>query len=274
MIKGGNLVRLDGWKVLTTHESGRIVLAVDFAQGRSAASFGDFAQLLDIGAGVAEPQVAEPAESFEPAADPARYLGPWLDGIAAHLDAVTGVVGYCAGTSFAARIADHIAEKVAREPRLIMLNPVGVSLRTLGAEFVGAVRGLGDGLTASELDDCVRYRDSVVADGAGDLVGVAWDFVAKYRTSVEATVRRYELDDEVVDELSSRFAVYLDYLLAAGTLPLESSRCRAEVLYDNTYDVEPVYSQRCVRIDVGDGSLLNDPGVAGICSAILGRRDR
>ncbi|RDI23107.1 hypothetical protein [Lentzea flaviverrucosa] len=262
-------MHIDGWKTLASHDGGDIVLAVDFTLGRPDASFADLAREFEVDAAVLETEVVGPGRSGKLSVDPERYLSTWLDGVAARAGSVVGVMGYCAGASFAVALVDRLAERFSLEPKLILLNPLVVSPEIIRGEFVDAVRALDEGLTELEVEGELRWLDALFPDGEVQLVALGEALLARYRSCLDVVVERLELEDDVVDELSSRFASYLDYLMAASGVPLVGRGSRPVVVYDTAYEVAPEFARRCVRIDVGGGHLLGAAGVADVCSALF-----
>ncbi|ONI91590.1 hypothetical protein ALI22I_08220 [Saccharothrix sp. ALI-22-I] len=264
-------MNFDGWKSLAPYDGGGIVLAVDFTQGRPGGSFADLSDRLEVDAAFLETQVVGSARWAGLPVDPERYVETWLNGVSAHAESVVGVIGYCAGAAFASALADRLAENFSVESKLILLNPMAATPRIMRGEFVDAVRGLGEGLSEPEIEDERRWVRDLSSGDDADVVALGKKLLNRYRSSVDVVVDRLELEDDVADELSSRFASYLDYLMAASTVPLVGRRTRPVVMYDTAYEVAPEFAERCVRVDVGDGHLLDSAGVADVCSALFGQ---
>ena len=230
-----------------------LVPCLDFPGGRAAAGFAELA------AGV-------PADAcflhFRPA--PARWR---CASTAGRLSSpatgrpVRAVLGFCAGTAMATRLADAIAATGSSAPPMVVLfDATPMTGGSLASQFASALESNARHLTAGEQADAHGLSEQLMETYPDDLPRIAAALTERYDRLMRAVAGRLSLHEFLRQELTRMFTAYLDYLLLAseGGFDMRSST----PLFLTSPDYEPpVEGARTIALDIVHDDLLRDPGV-------------
>jgi hypothetical protein len=126
------------WNQISSGSSPSIFLAFDFhLSSRREAGFRDLVKLFPEPLNVF--QTAQPSGSLSVGSSPEGYLDWWCEGIRGQEPRVGAVLGYCAGSLFAAGMADRIDARTGVRPAVIFLNPEKPSVATVSRDFNGLI---------------------------------------------------------------------------------------------------------------------------------------
>jgi hypothetical protein len=243
------------WRVLRQGDGQDIVLCADFRHPRGERTFADLADAVSGPAGFMV--TALPWDEL-PSAD----LDAALDALVAEVPGgsqVRAVLGYCAGASLACAVAERLVAAGAPAPHLMLVEPHVVTNTLLHEEFMSAIEGLAEGLSAEELSAArVRVADVPtghdVAAGAARLAGV-FDELARL------VFDRLGIDEELAGDLSVRFRRYLNYLLVCERLPIDCSSMESTVVVSRGHRPPEPLAARAFHVDGPRGDLLLAPDV-------------
>lgn len=270
-VPGGGRVLVEsstspGWTRLGAGPSGRLVLAVDFdGTGRQEATFRELVRLLPDGLGLDVWHAVPPRDPGD--LTPDSYLRWWLETPEREARKVEAVFGYCAGSVFACALADVLETRQGRRPAVVLFNPGPPSVATVSRDLGGAIRGM-EALTGEERDALHRRVAELREEHGEDFEKVGKRFAELYREASKVVFERWEVDEDVGEELTGLFRAYVAYLAAARALvPAESwgsaaSLTAAEQRGSGFTDHEVVF-------DLPRGELLRSPDVASAVGGLL-----
>jgi hypothetical protein len=196
-------------------DSDPLVLTVDFdASGRMEARFSDLVPNLKPGHRIWE--TVPPAEDGEAARSGPGYVEHWLRPVERERPRVAAVMGFCAGSVYAAALAERIAGW-QEEPTLVLIDPELSTPQTLMWQFQKVVGFLASGLTEPEME-AAAARGQHLYDNAADVHALKAGLVALMREAGEPALIRAGLDETRRAELIGVFGSFLQYLAAAGDL--------------------------------------------------------
>src|SRR5690242_362707 len=110
------------WRVLSTGASDDVVLACDFPTAvRPEAQFSDFAGLVEPALTLWETAMPKPGTETGWTAD--DYLDQWLEPLRESGVRVSGVLGFCAGSVYAAGVARRVAQLQSHDVPLVVIDP-------------------------------------------------------------------------------------------------------------------------------------------------------
>jgi hypothetical protein len=255
-------MELTNWLPLS--DRGRdLVPCLDFPGGRAAAGFAELA------AGV-------PADAcflhFRQAGDGplAVRVDRWADELLATGRPVRAVLGFCAGTAMATRLADAIAAtgRSAPPPVVVLFDAVPTTGGSLAGQFAAAVEANARHLTADEQEAAHGLAEQLAEKYPDDLPRIAAALTERYDRLMRAISERLSLRESLRQELTSVFTAYLDYLTLAseGGFDMRSST----PLFLTSPDYQPlVEGARTVAFDSGHDDLLRDPKVHQFVADLL-----
>ena len=252
-------MKLTNWRQLS--DRGRdLVLCLDFPGGRAAAGFAELA------AGV--PADVSFLHIRQAGAGPlAECVSRWVAECAATGRPVRAVLGFCAGTTLATRVADAIAA-TAPPPMVVLFDAMFTTADTLATQLPGALESSARHLTADELTDARALSDELAATYPDDLPRIAAALTGRYDQLMRAVADRLSLPAFLRQELTDGFTAYLDYLLLAGEGGLDMRTTTP--LFLNSADHEPpAESARTITLDIGHDDLLRDPEVHKLVTDLL-----
>jgi hypothetical protein len=252
-------MELTNWLQLSDR-GGDLIPCLDFPGGRAAAGFADLA------AGV--PADACFLHLSQAGAGPlAVRVSRWADELLATGRPVRAVLGFCAGSAMATRLADAIAA-AGPPPMVVLFDAVPITGGSLTGQFASALDSNARHLTESEQADAHGLSEQLVEKYPDDLPRIAAALTERYDRLMRTIADRLSLNEFLRQELTSMFTAYLDYLMLAseGGFDMRSSI----PLFLTSPDYEPpVEGARAIALDIGHDDLLRDPGVHELVARLL-----
>jgi hypothetical protein len=197
-------------------------LAVDYGLGRREAGIPELtAQLTNGGSMLQSLFFPGTTEGVDPPDDVSPLIEDWRRDATTDGREVRAVLGFCAGASLAAALADSFA-RAGAPVRLVLLDPQVVRPAVLLARFheaMGSLVGVVEPeLAASAEADC---RSAVEAAGSAPVTASCYrDLAATIRSAhrrvVEAAAERTGLPPDLTDEIVNHFGRVTRYLALAG----------------------------------------------------------
>src|SRR5580693_4718760 len=148
---GGPLMELTNWRQLTDRGPD-LIPCLDFAGGRAEAGFADLAAGVSVDACFLHFRQTGSGPLPACAGPLAACVGRWADELLATGRPVRAVLGYCAGTALATRLADAIAA-TEPPPVVVLFDAAPTTGDTLASQFTLALESNARHLTADELAD-------------------------------------------------------------------------------------------------------------------------
>jgi hypothetical protein len=237
-----------------------LVPCLDFAGGRAAAGFSELAAGVPADACFLHFRRAD-------AGPLAVCVDRWADELLATGRPVRAVLGFCAGTAMATRLADAIAA-TGPPPMVVLFDAVPTTGGSLASQFTSALESNARHLTAGEQADAQGLSEQLVEMYPDDLPQIAAALAERYDRLMRTVADRLSLNEFLRQELTSMFTSYLDYLLLAseGGFDMRSST----PLFLTSPDHEPpVEGARTIALDIDHDDLLRDPGVHELVAHLL-----
>jgi hypothetical protein len=252
-------MELTNWRQLSDRGPD-LIPCLDFPGGRAAAGFAD----LDAGVPVEACFLHFQQAGTGPLTAAA---GRWASQLLATGRPVRAVLGYCAGTALATRLADAIA--AASQPPLVLLfDAVPTTGDSLGGQFITALESNARHLTPGELTDAHGLSEQLAQDHPGDLPRIAAALASRYSTLMGAVATRLSVSDSLRQELTATFTAYLDYLLLASEGGFDMRTATPLFLTSAGYE-PPVEGARTIALDAGHDDLLRTPHVHELVADLL-----
>jgi hypothetical protein len=177
------------------------------------------------------------------------------------------VLGYCAGTAMATRLADAIAA-AGPPPMVLLFDAVSTTDGSLASQFVSALESNARHLTADELADARGLSERLVAAYPGDLPRIAAALIDRYDRLIRAVADRLSVHEFLRQELTRAFTAYLDYLLLASEGGFDMCTTTPLFLCSAGYE-PPVEGARTIVLDIGHADLLRAPQVHEFVTDLL-----
>ncbi|MFF7634697.1 hypothetical protein ACFZB9_16290 [Kitasatospora sp. NPDC008050] len=268
------------WQTLVDGgESGEIVLAVDFdTTGRPEARFSDLVANLQTDFGVWES--SPPPGGGARARTGADYIAHWAEPLAAERPKIKAVLGFCAGSVYAAALVERIASWQQERPLLVIFDPEVSAAQTLMWQYHKVV-----GFMASVISDedvaTARKAGAELHDRTPEIGALKDGLIALIREIGEPAFTRVGLDEARREELFSVFESFLCYLAAAADIdPLDlwhdavafssaSPLSGLRAMRAAGVGGERLAVSREIEIDVEHGVMLADKELAAAVSALL-----
>lgn len=240
-----------------------LVLCLDFPGGRAAAGFADLAGNAPVDACFLHlgPVRAE--------LGPLRaQAGEWVRAATADGRRVVGVLGYCAGTALATRVADAVVDAGMAAPEVLLFEAGTVDAGALCRQFVTVVESSAGQLTEDELAGAHRWQQELLERYPHDPSHIAEGLTHRYDELMAGVAARLDLGEFFRHELTAGFTSYLDYLVLAGAggPDLRSGTPLFVSSRDHHLDFA---AARHVRVDVGREELLRDIEVHKLVAGLL-----
>src|ERR1700726_3005469 len=194
------LMELTNWRQLSDRGPD-LVPCLDFPGGRAAAGFAELAAGVPVDACFLHFRHACP--------------GRWGDELLAPGRPVRAVLGFCAGTALATRLADAIAA-TGPPPMVVLFDPVFTTGGSLASQFTSVLESSARHLTADELADARGLAEQLVETYPDDLPRIAAALTDRYDRLMRAVADRLSVHEFLRQELTGAFTAYLDYLLLAS----------------------------------------------------------
>lgn len=267
------------WKQLvTTGNSGEIVLAVDFdGTGRQEARFSDLVANWKVDVDVWES--VPPDGVSEAARDATGYVDHWMRPIDARRPSVRAVMGFCAGSVYAAALAERIGRWQETEPLLVLFDPELIIPQTVMWQFQ-KVMGFLSPLISDEEIAAARAEGQRLHDELQDVAALKVEYVRLMREICGPAFTRLGLEEKRCEELFALFRSFLNYLATAGQLD-PTERWRSAVAYSSSTPLSGLRGMRAsgrgdgvvvgreVEIDADHATLLADKNLAAEVSDLL-----
>ena len=237
-----------------------LVPCLDFPGGRATAGFAELA------AGV---PAAASFLHFRPAGSGplAACVDRWADELLATGRPVRAVLGFCAGTAMATRLADAIAA-TGPPPMVVLFDAVPITGGSLASQFASALESNARHLTADEQADAHGLSEQLVETYPDDLPRIAAALAERYDRLMRVIADRLSLHEFLRQELTGMFTAYLDYLLLASWGGFDMRSSTPLFLTSPGYE-PPVEGARTIALDVGHDDLLRDPRVHELVARLL-----
>jgi hypothetical protein len=177
---------------------------------------------------------------------------------------VRAVLGFCAGTTLATRVADAIAT-TAPPPMVVLFDAADTTADALIGGFTAALESSADHLTEDELADARDLAEQLAT--YDDLPRIAAALVDRYDLLMTAVADRLSLPEFYRKELTNGFTTYLNYrlLTAEGGFDMRSTT----PLFLYSADYEQVPDVPTTTLDVSHVDLLRDPEVHKLVTDLL-----
>jgi hypothetical protein len=254
-------MELTNWRQLSGRGPG-LVPCLDFPGARAAAGFADLAAGVRVDACFLHIGLAGAG-----AGPLAACTGRWADELLATGRPVRAVLGFCAGTALAARLADAIAA-TGPPPMVVLFDAVSTTGGTLAGEFTSVLEASARHLTADELADARVLSEQLAQAYPDDLPRVAAALTDRYDLLMRAVAGRLSVHDFLRQELTGTFTAYLDYLLLTSEGGFDMRTTTPLYLTSAGYE-PPVVGARTIALEVGHDDLLRDPEVHKLVADLL-----
>jgi hypothetical protein len=253
------LIELTNWLQLSDRGPD-LVPCLDFTGGRAAAGF------KELAAGV--PVDACFLHFRQAGAGPlAASVDRWADELLATGRPVRAVLGYCAGTALATRLADAIAA-TGPPPMVMLFDAVPTTGDSLASQFELALESSARHLTVDELADARGLSEQLVEKYPDDLPRIAAALADRYDRLIRAVAERLSLHEFLRQELTATFTAYMDYLLLASEGGFDMRAATPLFLSSAGYE-PPVAGARTIALDIDHAELLRAPHVHKLVADLL-----
>ncbi|MFI0742240.1 hypothetical protein ACH4PU_29840 [Streptomyces sp. NPDC021100] len=201
----------DAWRTLKNGTDG-VVLAVDYPfTGRPEAGFSDLAPLLDT-----EYALWESVPPGDGAGGAARdYLDHWYTAAAADGRPVRAVMGFCAGSVYAAALAERLAAERGEAPRIVLFDPEFPDAITVYWQFHKVIDGLAVVLRPDEVT-AAQQAGRRVSEKTDDLRLLRERLLEVFREAAATAFDRAGLDAVRREEFTATVTAFMSYLVAAA----------------------------------------------------------
>ncbi|MCC9311970.1 hypothetical protein LN042_33750 [Kitasatospora sp. RB6PN24] len=210
----------NAWSVITAPPSKSLILGIDFpAAGRREAGFEDLAGKMGAAwAGHGFLQTTPPPVRLadRPAGD--YYTDFWLRDGAWDEYEVVAVLGYCVGGVYAGEIAERLAQRQGKAPKVILFDAQVTDLQLLESEIHKMIGLAGPVFSADEAEHARKRAAEIVGTPSIGLIEAAVDIVDLYREMASIAFQRIGLSDSRRDEVVRLFESYMTWLSAASQI--------------------------------------------------------
>ena len=252
-------MELTNWRQLSDRGPD-LILCLDFPGGRAIAGFAELAAGVPVEASFLH---VGPASTGPLAA----CVDRWAEEFAATGRPVRAVLGFCAGTAIAPRLADAIAA-TGPPPTVLLFDAVTTTCESLAGQFTSTLESSAKHLTADELADARELSEQLAATYPDDLPRIAAALADRYDQLMRTVADRLSLHDFFRQQLTDGFTSYLDYLLLASEGGFDM-RTTAPVFLTSSSHEPPVEEARIITFDTDHADLLRDPGVHKLVADLL-----
>lgn len=265
------------WKDLSTSDhSDEVVLAVDFdATGRPEARFADLVANLKVDLTVRES--VPPEGASEAARDTAGYLAHWAGPLAEQRPRVRAVLGFCAGSVYAAALAERIGRWQETPPQLVLFDPELITPVSVLWQFQKVVGFLPPLISDTELAEA-RAEGQRLHDEIQDVAQLKTEFLRLTRAICTPAFTRFGLDEKRREEVFDLFRSFLGYLAAAAGID-PADQWRTAVAYSSATPLSGLRGMRSsgrdvvvgreIEVAVEHAAMLADEGLAAEVSDLL-----
>ena len=251
-------MELANWRQLSDRGPD-LIPCLDFPGARAAAGFADLAAGVRAGACFLHIGQAGPGPL-------AACMSRWAGELLATGRPVRAVLGYCAGTALATRVADAIAA-AGPPPMVVLFDAVPTTGGSLASQFTSVLESSARHLTADELADARAWAGQLAGAYPDDLPRIAAALTGRYDQVMRA-VARLSVPESLRRELTGTFTAYLDYLLLASEGGFDTRTTTPLFVCSPGYE-PPVGGARTMTLDIGHADLLRDPRVHELVADLL-----
>jgi hypothetical protein len=234
-------MKLTNWRQLSDRGPD-LVLCLDFPGGRATAGF---------------PELAAGAATD----------ASFLHNQRANGHPVRAVLGFCAGTTLATRVADAIAANDP-PPMVVLFDAVPTTGDSLTGQLPSALESSARYLTADELADARDLSEQLAATYPDDLPRIAATLTDRYARLMRAVADRLSLHEFTFKELTDGFTAYLDYLLLTSEGGFDMRSTTPLYVCSNGYQ-PPVEDARTITLDIDHADLLRAPEAHKLVADLL-----
>jgi hypothetical protein len=253
------LIELTNWRQLSDRGPD-LVPCLDFHGARAEAGFADLAAgvpvdacFLHIGQAGAGPLAA--------------CVDRWADELLGTGRPVRAVLGFCAGTALATRVADAIAA-AGPPPMVVLFDAVPTTGGSLAGQFTTVLEASARHLTADELADACGLSEQLMETYPDDLPRIAAALADRYDRLMRAVAGRLSVNDFLRQELTGAFTAYMDYLLLASEGGFDTHATTPLFLTSPGFE-PPVQDARTISLDIDHADLLRAPVVHKLVADLL-----
>ncbi|MFJ9567920.1 hypothetical protein ACIRQQ_48900 [Streptomyces fuscichromogenes] len=270
------------WNVLTEDDPTSVVLACDFdATGRAEARFTDF--VAHLGTGLTVWETVPQAVATRPDLPAEAYVKQWTDEVRASGRRVRAVLGFCAGSVYAAAVAREIEALQGGFPLTVLFDPERASAASMYWQFHKAVGQMAPTVGAAETGFAQDAGQRAQEDSR-DLADLARQLLVLYHAVAAKAFDKLGIDAARRSELTETAGAFLSYLATAEQIEPMPVWGRSTVITSATptsglnalralnpgrYD--EVAAQE-LRFDVAHVDLLRTPAIGTAVAALI--RDR
>ncbi|MGW7260545.1 hypothetical protein [Streptomyces sp. NPDC054834] len=267
------------WNVLTGGDPTSVVLAADFdASGRAEARFTDF--VGHLGGGLTVWETVPQAVATRPDLPAEAYVKQWTDEVRASGRTVRAVLGFCAGSVYAAALAHEVEAWQGSFPLTVLFDPERASAASMYWQFHKAVDQmtptLGPAETGAAQDAGQRAQED-----SPNLSDLARRLLLIYHSVAGKAFDKLGLDAARRAELTETAGAFLSYLATAEQIePLPAWRRSTVItsatptsglnalraLHPGQFDDLPAEE---LRFDVAHVDLLRTPEIARAVSRLI-----
>jgi hypothetical protein len=252
-------MKLTNWRQLSDGGPD-LVLCLDFPGGRAVAGFPELAAGMPADTTFLHNQRAS--------ADPlAVCVDRWVAELAATGRPVRAVLGFCAGTALATRVADAIAAN-GPPPRVVLFDAVPTTGDSLAGQLPSALDPSARYLTADELADARDLSEQLATTYPDDLPRIAATLTDRYDQLMRAVADRLSLHEFTFKELTDGFTAYLDYLVLTGEGGFDMRSATPLFVCSDGYE-PPVEDARTITLDINHADLLRAPEAHKLVADLL-----
>jgi hypothetical protein len=252
-------MELTNWRQLSDRGSD-LILCLDFPGGRVVAGFAELAAGVPVDASFFHIGQAGTGPL-------AASVDRWAGAVTATGRPVRAVLGFCAGTAIATRLADAIAA-TGPPPMVLLFDAVLTTGESLTSQFIQALESSAKHLTADELADARDLSEQLAASYPDDLPRIAAALTDRYDRLMRTVADRLSLHDIFRQQLTDGFTAYLDYLVLAGQGGFDV-RTTTPLFLTSPGHEPPVEEARTMAFDIDHADLLRDPGVHKLVADLL-----
>jgi hypothetical protein len=252
-------MELTNWRQLADRGPD-LILCLDFPGGRAVAGFAELVAGVPVDASFLHIRQASTGPL-------AACVDRWVGEFAAAGRPVRAVLGFCAGTSIATRLADAIAS-TGPPPLVLLFDAVATTGESMTSQFTQAVESSAKHLTADELADARDLSEQLAATYPDDLPRIAAALADRYDQLMRTVAGRLSLHDIFRQELTDGFTAYLDYLVLAGQGGFDMRTTTPLFLISPGHE-PPAEDARTIELDIDHADLLRDPGVHKLVADLL-----
>jgi len=266
------------WDVIFDADSDQIILGVDFPiNRRPEAGFADLA--ARIGPGYRFLQTKPPAARPGQRLCGAAYARSWVEDIQQGRHRVRAVLGYRAGSVYAAAIAAGISQW-QQAPEVILFNPQLISRNLLGAELQREIRAISALLSDDEIERADQAATEI-CEAAGSVAEAAAEVASTYRELSLVAYERVGLGGVSGRKFTTCFESYISWLAMADQIdPIPIWKQSTAIISSNYAELEsgefPVDSRllgRVISFDTRYVDILRSDSVASAVFDLLASRE-